>query len=141
MTLIKRTNPFLPVTDFLDDFFTDDLDLFRKMQTVPAVNISERKDDFFIELAAPGFKKADFDIDIDNNILTISCQKEVEQADETQKFTKREFSFYKFKRVFTLPETVDIEKIKAEYVDGLLNVSVGKKAEAQVKPKRKIEIV
>lgn len=140
MTLIKRTNPFLPVSNFFDDFFADDLDFLKKMQTVPSVNILEREADYYIELAVPGFKKEDFDIDLDNNMLTISCEKETEKIDENSKYTKREFSFNQFKRVFTLPDTIDIEQIKAEYVDGLLKVSIGKKPEAQIKPKRKIEI-
>ena len=140
MTLIKRTNPFLPVTNFFDDFFQDDLDFLKKMHTTPLVNILERADDYFVELAAPGFKKEDFDIDLDNNVLTISSQKEEKKVDESVNFTKKEFSFSTFKRVFTLPDTADVENIKAEYIDGVLNVTIGKKAEAQVKPKKKISI-
>jgi len=140
MTLIKRTNPFLPVSNFLDDFFADDVDIFRKMQTVPSINIKERAEDFLIEMAAPGLKKEDFDIDLDNNVLTISCEKQIEENDENEKFTKREFSYSTFKRVFTIPETADIEKINAEYVDGILTVIIGKKPEAQIKPKKKIDI-
>ena len=140
MTLIKRTNPFLPVSNFLDDFFADDMDIFRKMQTVPSINIKERAEDFLIEMAAPGLKKEDFDIDLDNNVLTISCEKQIEENDENEKFTKREFSYSTFKRVFTIPETADIEKINAEYVDGILTVIIGKKPEAQIKPKKKIDI-
>ncbi len=140
MTLMKRTNPFSPVSNFFDDIF-DDVEIFNKMQTVPSVNIIERKDDFMIELAAPGFKKDDFEIDLDNNVLTISSQKEEkDQEVEENKYTKREFSFCSFKRAFTLPDTADVEKIDANYKDGILNVIVGKKPEAKVKPKRKISI-
>ncbi|MBN2891348.1 MAG: Hsp20/alpha crystallin family protein [Bacteroidales bacterium] len=140
MTLIKRTNPFLPVSNFFDDIFADDFEMFKKMQTVPSVNIVERAEDYFIELAAPGFKKEDFEIDLDNNVLTISSSKEEKQIEENDKFTKREFSFNTFKRVFTLPDTADIDNIKAEYIDGILNVIISKKPEAQIQPKRKIDI-
>lgn len=140
MTLMKRTNPFSPVSNFFDDIF-DDVEIFNKMQTVPSVNIIERKDDFMIELAAPGFKKDDFEIDLDNNVLTISSEKEEKDEEvEENKYTKREFSFCSFKRAFTLPDTADVEKIDANYKDGILNVIVGKKPEAKVKPKRKISI-
>ncbi len=140
MTLIKRTNPFMPVSSFLDDIFADDFDFMKKMQTMPSVNIVEKKDSYYIELAAPGLKKEDFDLDLDNNTLTISCQNEEEKLDEGDKYTKKEYSFSSFKRVFTLPDTADIDKIKAEYVDGLLKVSIAKRPEAHVQPKRKIEI-
>ena len=140
MTLIKRTNPFLPVTNFFDDFFADDLDFLKKMQTTPSVNILERTEDYLVELAAPGFKKEDFDLDLDNNVLTISSQKEMKEVDKTVNYTKREFSFSAFKRVFTLPDTADIENIKAEYIDGILFVTIAKKSEAHIKPKKKINI-
>lgn len=140
MTLIKRTNPFLPVTNFFDDFFSDDLDFLKKMQTTPSVNILERSEDFLIELAAPGFVKEDFDIDLDSNVLTISCEKEAKKIADNENFTKQEFAFNTFKRIFTLPESADIESINAEYSAGILNVTIGKKAEAQIKPKKKIEI-
>lgn len=140
MTLIKRNNPFMPVSNFFDDFFADDLDLFKKMQTVPSVNILERAEDFMIELAAPGFKKDDFDIDLDNNVLTVSSEKNEKELNENEKYTKKEFSFGSFKRVFTLPDTADVDKINADYADGILKVSIGKKPEAQVQPKRKINI-
>jgi len=141
MTLIKRHNPFLPsVNNFFDDIFADDFEIFKKMQTIPSVNIAERPDDFYIELAAPGLTKENFDIDLDNNILTISCEKKDEKIDENTKFTKKEFSFSQFKRVFTLPDTADINKIDAQYVDGLLKVTIKKKPEAQIQPKKKIGI-
>ncbi len=139
MTLIKRTNPFLPVSNFIDDIF-DDVEFLKKLQTVPSVNIVERAEDYLIEIAVPGYKKEDFDLDLDNNVLTITSKKEEKKIQEGEKYTKREFSFGSFKRVFTLPDTADIEKINAEYIDGILNVSIGKKPEAQIKPKKKIEI-
>ncbi len=140
MTLIKRSNPFAPVSNIFDDFFADDFEMLKKIQTVPSVNISDRNDDYLIELAAPGYEKEDFDIDLDNNVITVSCTKQKEKNEEGKKFTKKEFSFNKFQRVFTLPDTADPENIKAQYENGILNISIGKKTEAQAKPKRKIGI-
>ena len=142
MAIIKRNNPVFPsLTNWFDDFFADDMDLFQKqVSTVPAVNIKEREKDFVIELAAPGLKKEDFDIDLDNNVLTISSQKKDEKIEEKANHTKREFYYNEFKRVFTLPETVESDKIEAQYADGILNLVIPKKPEAQTKPKRKINI-
>ncbi len=142
MAIIKRNTPVFPaLTNWFDDFFADDMDLFQKqVSTVPAVNIKEREKDFVIELAAPGLKKEDFDIDLDNNVLTISSQNKEEKVEEKADYTKREFYYNEFKRVFTLPETVESDKIEAEYADGILTLTIPKKPEAQTKPKRKINI-
>jgi HSP20 family protein len=138
---MKRYNQAFPtLANLFDDIFADDIDLMEKVNTIPAVNIKERDKDFVIELAAPGMKKEDFDIDLDNNILTISSQKKEENVEEKADYTKREFYYNEFKRAFTLPDTADTEKIEAEYKDGILTLSIAKRPEAQTKPKRKISI-
>jgi len=140
MTLIKRNTQFPSFSNIFDDIFADDFDVFKKIATVPSVNIKEREKDFVVELAAPGLIKEDFDIDLENNVLTISSQKKIENNQEEEKYTKREFSYSEFKRVFTLPDSVEANEIQAEYNNGILTVVIPKKPEAQVKPKRKIEI-
>lgn len=141
--LVKRNFPSLfPAIDKLfDDIFSNDLDLmFERVNTIPAVNIKEREKDYVIEMAVPGFKKDDFEIELDNNVLTISSKKKDEKVEEKANYTKREFNYCEFKRMFTLPETADVEDIKAEYKDGILEVVIAKKPEAQVQPKKKISI-
>jgi len=106
---------------------------------IPAVNIVENENGFRLEVAAPGLKKEDFKINLENNVLTISTQKEQKTEETTEKYTRKEFSFSSFRRAFTLPNTVDGEKIGASYTDGVLNITLPKKEEAKKTP-RLIEI-
>ena len=144
MALVKFRNKDL-FPSFFSEFF--DRDVFDMANTgfndstMPAVNIKETKDDYMVEVAAPGMKKDDFKIELDNNILVISSEKERrnEEKEEGQ-FTRREFSYQSFKRSFTLPKTIEDKKIKASYKDGVLMIALPKKEEAKEKPKRLIEI-
>jgi HSP20 family protein len=105
------------------------------------VNIRENDNSYEVELMAPGMKKEDFNIELDNELLTISAEiKSENNTQEEGKFTRREFSYSSFKRTFTLPETVKEEDINAVYQDGILKISLPKKEEALPKPKRMIEI-
>ncbi|WP_312313217.1 Hsp20/alpha crystallin family protein [Empedobacter brevis] len=106
----------------------------------PAVNIKENEDSFEILFAAPGFKKEDFEIEIEENILKVSSEIKQTENIKEEKFSRREFNFTSFKRAFTLPETIDEDKIEASYVDGILKLSLPKKEEALPKEKRSIQI-
>ena len=109
--------------------------------TLPSVNIKENPDAFTVEVAAPGFDKNDFKLELNNNTLTVSSEKKVEsETKENEVFTKREFSYQSFSRSFTLPMIADGERISANYENGILLVSIPKKEEAKPKPSRMIEI-
>lgn len=109
--------------------------------TLPSVNIKEDVDGFEVDMAAPGFEKKDFKIELLNNLLTISSEKKVEsETKEGQQFTRQEFSYQSFSRSFTLPNTVEGEKIMARYENGILKVHIPKKEEAKPRPVRQIEI-
>ncbi|GGC79459.1 heat-shock protein [Flavobacterium lutivivi] len=142
MNLIKRNT--VPFPSIIDEFLKPDF--FGGIQNfganVPAVNIRESETEFAVELAAPGKRKEDFIIDLDDNVLTISSETKTdnEQKDEKGKYTRREFSYSSFKRSFSLPETVNEDEIKASYENGVLHVTMPKKEEALPKPKRMIEI-
>ena len=141
MSLILRNN-FLP--DFNDEFFGNDLlprffDSTPRMN-MPAVNISEDTESFKIDLAAPGLEKNDFKIEIKNNVLTISSEKETKNEEKSEKFMRKEFNYCSFKRSFALPQTADTEKIAATHNNGILSVQIHKKEEAKEKPMRQIEI-
>lgn len=127
-----------------DEFFDNDVlpDFFDKESktNIPAVNVMEEADKFKIDVAAPGLEKKDFNIDLDNNVLTISSEKEAKKEDESEKFVRREFSYSAFKRSFTLPDSVDSDKITAAHKDGVLTISIPKKEEAVEKPPKKIDI-
>lgn len=137
MTLVKRKNLF---TDFFENenFF----DTFSKewVNRIPSVNITENGKEFKIELGAPGLKKDDFKIDIDNSTLTISAEKEDEHKEKNEHFTKKEFSYSSFSRSFILPETVDKNQVKAKYEDGLLKIHISKKEEAKQDQKKLIKV-
>lgn len=140
MSIVKRNNLVFP--SLMNEIFKPDW--FGGMEnmnsSVPAVNIKENEKDFELELAVPGRKKEDFNIEVDNNVLTISSEMKSENEVKEENYTRREFGFTSFKRAFTLPETIDEDKIKADYVDGLLRFTLPKRKEALPKPKRMIEL-
>jgi HSP20 family protein len=110
--------------------------------TLPAVNVAETNDDFTIEVAAPGMRREDFHVELDNNMLTISSRREDQKHGKNiGNYTRREFSYQSFQRTFTLPEDkVEGEKISAKYVDGILYITVPKKEEAKIKPPKQISV-
>jgi HSP20 family protein len=109
--------------------------------SVPAVNVLEGVEGFKIEVAAPGLGKGDFKLNLEKNQLTISASKEQNNAEnENEKYTRREFKYTSFQRTFTLPNTVDGEKVGATYAEGILTVTLPKREEAKDKPAREIEI-
>lgn len=146
MSLIKRNETNWLPSVFDDMFKTDWLGGTTNVNSIgtsiPAVNIMETEDEFSVEVAAPGKTREDFNIELDNDVLTISSEekKETETTDKKGRYTRKEFSYTNFKRAFSLPDTVDSEKIAASYKDGVLNISLPKKEEAKVQPKRMIEI-
>jgi len=146
MSLIKsnETN-WLP--SVLDDMFkTDWLGENSSRGTIgtriPAVNIQETEENFMLALAAPGKTKKDFNIELDNNVLTISSEEREEKtsSDANGRFTRKEFNYNNFKRAFSLPETVESDKISAAYKNGVLEINLPKKEEAKQQAKRMIEI-
>lgn len=133
------------VPSIIDEFFGRDLigPNFEDQTgiSMPAVNVLENNDTFQIEVAAPGLEKKDFKIDLENNVLIISSQKELKNEETREgKFVRREFSYSSFKRLFTLPTSVDAERIKANYKDGVLRIDIPKREEAKQKPARQIAI-
>ena len=110
--------------------------------TLPSVNVKENENEYQIEVAVPGFDKKDFKIEVHNNVLSVSSEKQDkhEEKDEKGYYTKREFSYQSFCRSFSLPQTADGEKVSANYEKGILNVVIPKKEEAKPKSPRTIEI-
>ena len=140
MSLVKRNNVMFPslMNEILRPDWFGGVDNFK--DSVPAANIKETETEFLLELAIPGRKKEDFNVEIDNDILTISSEVKNEENKEDEGYTRREFTFSSFKRVFSLPETISLDKINATYEDGILKFILPKKEEALPKPKRLIEI-
>ncbi len=144
MNLVKFSNQLPSVFDhFFDkDVFDWSSRNFSSTETtLPSVNIKESKDNFVVEVASPGLEKGDFNIELDNDLLTISSEKKVEnETNDDERITRREFSYQSFSRSFSLPVIVERDKIKAKYEKGILNIVIPKKEEAKPKPAKIIEI-
>jgi len=103
---------------------------------LPAVNIKDEKDHFEIEVAAPGLRKEDFNVSIENGLLMISCEKEEKKDEKEDNYARKEFSYRSFYRSFTLPENVDPDSIEAKYNDGILKLRLKKMAMAKPETKK-----
>lgn len=145
MRLVKFNNRYPQSGSLLNHFFghefLNDSDLLKGGQyfNTPKVNIQETDDAFNIEVAAPGFNKKDFNVELENGLLTIEVSKE--EKKEAKNYSHFEFNYGSFKRSFTLPkDKVKESKISAKYENGILNIQLPKKEEAKAKPKRLIDI-
>ncbi|MCU4157172.1 Hsp20/alpha crystallin family protein [Carboxylicivirga sp. A043] len=145
MTLVRFNNRYPQSGSLLNHFFgnefLNDSNFLKGGQyfNTPKVNIKETDEAFAIEVAAPGFDKKDFNIELDNNILTIEAAKETKK--EEKQYSHYEFNYGSFKRSFTLPkDKLKESKIEAKYENGILNIALPKKEEAKPKPKRLIDI-
>jgi HSP20 family protein len=107
---------------------------------MPSANISERAEDFKIDLAVPGMDKKDFSVEVDNGVLTVSGERKEQTREENEKITRCEFHYGSFKRTFGLPESANPDKVQASYKDGVLSLIVTKKDESKLKPKKQIRI-
>ena len=141
---LTKTGTRMPT--LFDDFFKpwnewfDNGGLWGRVLNIPAVNITEQKDEFLVSLAAPGMKKEDFIIDVDGNMLTISSEKEENKEEKGKKFTRKEYNYSSFSRTFTLPEEINKEKIEAKYEDGVLKIALPRKEEAKKPAAKQIAV-
>ena len=140
MKIIRKTTPWFP--SLFDEFFTRDfgIDLAPKTPQTPAVNITEKENAFHLELVAPGKEKKDFDVELEEDILSISTNSDSGTVEDNTQFTRREFDYASFNRSFRIPETIDTKNIKANYKNGLLSIVLPKRKEAIPEPKKQIEI-
>lgn len=109
--------------------------------SLPAVNVQESDEAFTLFLAAPGLKKEQFVLKINQNVLSISVAKSEETTQETKNFIRKEFDYATFNRSFTLAKTINTEAIEAAYVDGVLEVKLPKLEEAKPKEPRAITVL
>ena len=140
MNIIRKTTPWFP--SLFDEFFTRDfgIDLAPRTHQTPAVNITEKENAFHLELVAPSKEKKDFEVELDDDILTISTTTEKESNDDSAQFMRREFDYASFQRSFRISEAIDTKNIKANYKNGLLSIVLPKRKEAIPEPKKQIEI-
>ena len=138
MNLISNRTKFIP--SILDDLINLDWNYDSHSFSVPAVNIKELDTHFEIELAIPGKNKNDFEIEIEDGLLSISSSFNKEKKEDNSKLTRIEFDYNSFKRTFSIPESVDSSKIEATYKGGILKISLSKRDEALPEPKKLIKV-
>ncbi len=120
---------------FFDDFFTKDFENGGN-NNVPAVNIKENENSIDLEVAVPGYKKDNFTVELNKDVLKIAANVENKQEEENENYTYRQFNFHSFERSFRLPEnTVKADEIEAKYENGILYLHLPKVDE--VKPIKK----
>ncbi len=148
MALIKW-DPFadlLSIQEKMNKLFEDTLhrsgsfdadEEFRMANWIPPVDIYETTDEIILKAELPEVKKDEVEINVDNNILTLTGKREFEKETEKENFHRIERSYGGFKRSFNLPATIDQEKIDADFKNGILKITMRKKEES--KP-RQIEI-
>ena len=107
---------------------------------IPDANIIENGKDYKIELAVPGLERKDFNIEIKDEMLIVSAEKEKETKHEDEHYRSREFSYNSFYRSFTLPKNLVIDKVDAKYHNGVLNITLPKKEVEVSKPVKKIKV-
>lgn len=130
MTLVQFNNR--PVKSVFNSVFDDLLNQFPATWKdsslhFPPVNVHETKDAYHIEVSAPGLNKEDFQLKLEEGLLTISYEKKEETKNEDYKTVRREFVQKSFKRTFTVDELVDAENIQAKYEQGILKLHLPKK--------------
>lgn len=133
-------NSWMP--EVFNDFFDTDF-MPRTNATAPAINVKETEKEYTVEVAAPGMKKDDFNINIDNDgNLHIKMESKQEKKDENRKehYLRREFAYSKFEQTLILPDDVDKEKIAANVSDGVLTVDLPKIEKVEEKIARQIEV-
>ncbi|WP_445738133.1 Hsp20/alpha crystallin family protein [Mariniflexile sp.] len=119
-------------TEFMSNFNTG--------ITLPAVNVINSDNEFVIDMAVPGLKKSDFEINVDNHVLSIGVESKTENSEKTESYTRREFGYSSFNRTFAIPDSVDADKISADYNDGILKIHLPKREEAKRKPVKQVKI-
>ena len=137
MNLLKRQNSDL---NSLFDELIFNRDWNIQKLSLPAVNIIEVGDHFDIQLATPGMKKSDFQIEVEEGVLIISSDTDIQSNETETSFTRREFGYHSFKRSFNIPDTINVDRISASYKEGILTVSLPKKEEALPQSKKLVSI-
>lgn len=160
MSLVKFKNPSTPIlrepSIMQDPFFSDlmntrrslfnlnrifNRDIENDMEINPSINVKDNKDNYEIEMAAPGLTKDDFNITIEDGVLTVSAEKEEKSEEKQEGYLCKEFSYNSFSRSMILPEMVDENKeVKAQYKDGILKLMLHKKPEAKPKLAKTVKV-
>ena len=133
MNLIKKQHNFLPLV--FDNFFRDTWDIMPAIRNnSPATNIKESDKDFIIEFAIPGKSNNDFEIELDNQLLTVKTIDNISKNDYN--YMQQEFDYSSFSKSYELPQSINLTKINSFYRDGMLTITLPKRKEFHSQPKR-----
>ncbi|AHM58888.1 heat shock protein Hsp20 [Flammeovirgaceae bacterium 311] len=151
MNIQKRTTGFDVAPRFFDSLWMRDINntpahALKNTAKLPAVNVLVNEEAYIVELLAPGLNKEQFNVELENEILTVSYKQEQKQQEESadgqSRYLLKEFNSYSFSRSFTFPKgVIDEEKISATYTDGILRLQLAKREEAKPKAPRNISVV
>ena len=139
MKIVKyNNNQIFP--SLINEFFNDDfgINFLNRNYSVPSVNTIENDDSFEIDLAVPGMKKDDFSIELEKYVLVISSEASNNVSNENLRLN--EFNYSSFQRSFKVPESVNLDKIKGSYKNGILKILLPKKKDSISKSNRVITI-
>ncbi|RZL69878.1 MAG: Hsp20/alpha crystallin family protein [Pedobacter sp.] len=129
----RNTAPYF--NNVFDSLFSDAVTKNKMVDKSPNVNIHENETAYVIELAAPGLKKEDFQINLKKDMLSVWAEVKKEETQVAKDFTRKEFDYSSFARSFNLPDTADGDKITAEYKDGILSINISKKDDTKLQHK------
>lgn len=140
MTYVKMNNNYRPLEGMMKEFLNELPSAVSKtvredVLHYPPVNITDKPENYVVEFFVPGYIKADFNIKLENNILTVSTEKKESASVENEKIIRKEFGFKPFKRSFTITEKIDIDNIIARYENGILILQLPKKNAGVAAPK------
>ena len=138
MNLIRKQNTWFP--SLMDEFINTNWNVnsMRHSNLNPAVNIKESDKSYCLDVAAPGLNKDNIEVSYENKILSIEVVNS--NKDLNTEYNRFEFDYNSFKRSFKLPDSIELSKIDASYLNGVLSISLPKKKEAQTQPKKLIKI-
>ena len=142
MTLFTRYEPFrefATMQDRMNRMFRDFLCAGRAGESLtttafaPPVDVYEDEHNMTLKIEVPGIDEKDIDVRVENNTLTVHGERKLEKEEKEENYRRVERQYGSFTRTFTLPTTVDTEKIQADYDKGVLKIKLAKKAEAKPK--------
>lgn len=139
MSNLSKFNDRGFASPFFRDLFDDTLFNAQSKQTLPAANIAESDKNYSIELAVPGYRKEDFKVKVDKDVLTISAESKSESTEKDKEYTRKEYNYSSFARSFRLPDNVQDDAISAKYDNGILHLHLPKSS-TQVSSTKEIKV-
>jgi len=141
MTVLARCEPFREFTTlqermnrlFRDSFGEGREEALTPSTFAPAVDVYEDEHNITLKIEVPGIDEKDIDVRIENHTLTVHGERKFEKEEKEENYRRVERQYGSFTRSFTLPNTVDPEKVSANYDKGVLKIKLAKKAEAKPK--------